>query len=367
MGRGLSERFAKELALRNGHHKPENSAAAEPLEAKELQLTSLASVTRPKDERREVIEGMVPQGFPAMLYGDGGSAKSLIAGSMGLGVSGEADYWMGHRIRQHGPVIYLDFELDQEEQARRIYQLAEGAGLDKPPERFYYLSGADHPAGAVLKRTVEVAQEVGALMVILDSLGFALEGDMEASRDVLRFVRSFIKPFEGAGITLLIVDHQSKLTAGEGYHQKTPFGSVYKSNACRSVIQVGVEDQREGELTVRFRHKKANFGGKFAPFEAQVIFGATKVEIRHRALGATDIAAEGSLNAAQKIRRLLEDGPMFPEELAEKIGVTVGTVKNRLTALRKKGEVEDTGATSDTGARQVRLRNGPCTHDKRQK
>lgn len=326
-----------------------------------LRLTSLASIPRPPNERPMIVEGMFPQRFPAILYGDGGTAKSLLAASLLMDVSRGAESWMGHQIRQHGPVIYLDFELDLEEQSRRVYQLAEGAGLDKPPEAFYYLSGADHPAGSVLKRTLELATECEAVVVLLDSLGFALEGDAEASRDVLRFVREHIKPFERAGITLLIVDHQAKLTGSEGYHQKSPFGSVYKSNACRSVLQVGVEDQQEGELIVRFRHMKANFGSKFAPFEAHLLFDKTKVEIRHRALDTKDLATEGSLNTAQKIRRLLKNGPMFPNELAEKIEVKERSVKNTLTRLRKSGEVENTGTTSDSGAQQVQLVQPPSS------
>jgi hypothetical protein len=326
-----------------------------------LRLTSLASVDRPPDERPVVVEGMIPQRFPAILYGDGGTAKSLLAASMLLDVARGAERWMGHRIKQHGPVIYLDFELDLEEQARRIYQLAEGVGLQSLPENFYYLSGGDHPAGVVLKRTLGFAKDCGAVLVLLDSLGFALEGDAEASRDVLRFRREYIKPFETAGITLLIVDHQSKILAGEGYHQKSPFGSVYKSNSCRSVIQVGVEDQQDGELTVYFRHKKANFGSKLDPFEAKLTFHKSKVEITHRALSSEEIATEGSLNTTQKIRRLLKDGPMYPNELAEKIGATEGTIKNSLTKLRKGGEIEDTGEVSESGAHEVRLRQAPSS------
>lgn len=326
-----------------------------------LQLTSFARVPRPPNERPVVVERMIPQGYPAMFYGDGGTAKSLLAASLLQDVSRGADSWLGHEIKQHGPTIYLDFELDLQEQSRRVYQLAEGVGLDKPPEGFHYLSGADYSPGAVLDRTLQLAKEIGAVLVVLDSLGFALEGDMEASRDVLRFIRKHVLPFKAAGVTLLIVDHQSKLQGGESYHQKSPFGSIYKSNACRSVIQVGVEDQREGELTVRFRHKKSNFGSKFDPFEAQLLFHTTRVEIRHQTLGTEEVATEGSLNTAQKIRRLLREGPMFPEELADKIEVGEGTVKNNLTKLRKNGEVEDTGVKSDTGARQVRLAQAPSS------
>ena len=327
-----------------------------------LRLTSFASVPRPPDERPMVIERVIPQGFPALIYGEGDSAKSLLAVSAALGVARGAEEWMGFDIEQHGPTILMDFELDLQEQARRAYQLAEGIGLDRPPADFYYLSGADYPPGAVLDHTLQLAKDMGAVLVVLDSLGFALEGNMEASRDVLRFIRRHVLPFKATGITLLIVDHQAKLQGGETYHQKSPFGSVYKSNACRSVMQVGVEDQREGELTVRFRHKKSNFGSKFDPFEAQLLFEATRVEIRHRALSAEEAATEGSLNTKQKIRRLLSESPMFPDELAEKTGAKLGTIKNKLTELRREdGEVEYTGVVSDTGAQQIRLVQTPSS------
>ena len=329
-----------------------------------LRLTSFGSVSRPPDRRPMVIEQVIPRGFPAMFYGAGGSAKSLLAALAALDVARGAEEWMGFGIRLHGPTVLIDFELDLHEQARRAYQLAEGVGLSKPPDDFYYLSGADHEPGKVLDLALQQSKRIRAVLVVLDSLGFALEGDMEASRDVLRFFRDHVLPFKAAGITLLIVDHQAKLQGGEAYHKKSPFGSVYKSNACRSVIQVGVEDQREGELTVRFRHQKSNFGSKFDPFEAQLLFHATHVKIRHQALSAEESATEGPLNTKQKIRRLLEEGPMFPEELEDKIDAKLSTIKNKLSELRGEKQVEDTGAVNDTGARQVRLVQAPSSQSR---
>jgi DNA-binding transcriptional ArsR family regulator len=317
---------------------------------------SLASITRPSDERPVIVEGVFPQRYPSILFGDGGTAKSMLAASLLLDVSRGAEQWLGHEIKQHGPVVYLDFELDLEEQARRVYQLAEGVGLDAPPKGFYYLSGEDDPPGAVLEDTLALAKAAEAKLVLLDSLGYALDGDAEASKDVLKFIRAYIKPFEKARIAVLIVDHQSKVAPGESYHQKTPFGSVYKSNSCRSVVQVGLEDQRDGETTVRFRHKKANFGGKFDAFEAKLTFDRSSVMITHRALSASEVADEGTLNTAQKMRRLLEKlGPLYPEDFVEKIRVSPSTVSNNLTKLRNAGEIEDTGITNETGAHQVKL------------
>ena len=125
-----------------------------------LRLTSFASVPRPPDKRPMVIEQVIPQGFPAMFYGEGGSAKSLLAASAALDVARGAEEWMGFGIRRHGPTVLLDFELDLQEQARRVYQLAEGVGLDKPPDDFYYLSGADHEPGKVLDHALQQSKRI---------------------------------------------------------------------------------------------------------------------------------------------------------------------------------------------------------------
>jgi DNA-binding transcriptional ArsR family regulator len=39
----------------------------------------------------------------------------------------------------------------------------------------------------------------------------------------------------------------------------------------------------------------------------------------------------------------LEDGPAYPDELAETTGLTRGTIKNAITTLKKAGRVEVTG------------------------
>jgi hypothetical protein len=39
----------------------------------------------------------------------------------------------------------------------------------------------------------------------------------------------------------------------------------------------------------------------------------------------------------------LEDGPAYPDELVESTGLTRGTIKNAITALKKAGRVEPTG------------------------
>ena len=73
-------------------------------------------------------------------------------------------------------------------------------------------------------------------------------------------------------------------------------------------------------------------------------------------MDAADLAEERTLNAADRIKLALEDGPAYPEELAEYTGIPIKTVRNILSKLRGAGEVEGTGEREGEGrSEQVRL------------
>ncbi len=41
--------------------------------------------------RRYLLDGLIPEGYPTLLHGDGGAAKSMLALSFGLALSQKAD------------------------------------------------------------------------------------------------------------------------------------------------------------------------------------------------------------------------------------------------------------------------------------
>jgi biotin operon repressor len=71
-------------------------------------------------------------------------------------------------------------------------------------------------------------------------------------------------------------------------------------------------------------------------------------------LTQADLAEEDSVPVIKRIFTELQDGPKYPDELADALGVEVKTVKNRLSTLRKEGKIEDTGEKYKQ-ARQVSL------------
>jgi hypothetical protein len=354
--RGLPERFAEELGLaKNGHRKPSSPSPHKGQGRRDdgPELVRLAEVEAP-GPRRYLLEELVLASYPTLLYGDGGVAKSLLALALAVAVAGNAEEWLGCRV-ENGPVLYVDFELDAEEQARRVRQLCRIAGRDQePPENLLYMGAVGHSARDVFSAARKACEEHGVVMVILDSYGVALGGDAEASKDVIAFNNEVLEPFRKDRVAVLIIDHQSKLQAGQSYQSKGAFGSVFKSNLARSVIQVEATERGENTLTVRLRQKKHNFGPLADPFAVRISFSEESVDLAPVELEAAEKAEEATLNAADRVRLALKGEPLYPWEIAETTGLAVKTVKNALTDLRKRGVVEPTGETEDR-AQRVRL------------
>jgi hypothetical protein len=303
--------------------------------------------------RRYLLEDLVLAAYVTLLYGDGGVAKSLLALALAVAVSGGSRKWLGRGV-ESCPVLYVDFELDAEEQSRRVRQLCRGQDLDTPPDNLFYMSALGHPAKEAFASALDACKEHEVGLIVVDSLGPALQGDAEAARDVIGFFQRSIEPFRAEGVAVLIIDHQSRLQAGQSYQSKGAFGSVFKTNLARSVIQAQATERGEGTLTVRLRQKKHNFGPLAEPFGVKLSFSEEAVSLEAIELDASELAEEATLNATDRVKLALESGPAYPWEIAEQTGLAVKTVKNTLTGLRKQQIVEPTGELENR-TEQVRL------------
>ncbi len=315
-------------------------------EGPKLDLVTFAK--RPKPAPREfVVDDLIPRHHPTTLYGWGGTAKSLLAVLLGLSVAGGHDEFFGKPISTHGPVLYIDFELDADEQHRRVEQLAAGLKMEVP-EEFKYVSTLGFRTHDAIEFALGVCEGHGMVMTILDSLGPAMVGDMAAAKDVIEFHNCYIAPFKRIGVTPVLVDHQARQQSGEGYQSKGAFGSAYKEHLSRSLVQVEAGDRsaEQGAMNVRLRHKKTNFGVLLEPFDVSLSFSDEMIVATTRDLTPADRAQEQTLNSIDRVAAALEDGPAYADELAEATGLSSGTVKNAITALKKAAKVEVTGETN---------------------
>jgi hypothetical protein len=275
-------------------------------------------------------------------------AKSFAMLACGIAIASAsgAERWLGFRVIEHGHVLYLDFELDADEQHRRVRDLCAGMGIPVP-KRLAYLSGVGIPPEAVFRKALAFVGEHGAKAVIIDSMGLAMQGDMEKGREVLAFHGRYVNPLRRAGATPFIVDHEGKLQAGEKHKDKTPFGSAYKAWASRSVLQFVFEEYREeaSELDVRVRQTKTNFGPKIDPVGVRFTFGEKKVSMGTYDLPDEELLEEESKPVGERILAALRIEPYSVADLERLTGAAQGTLYNNLARLMKTDppQVEEAG------------------------
>ena len=306
-----------------------------------VRFRDIERAERPKD----IIEGLMPADSLTLWYGAGGVAKSYMALLAGMTIAGAADDWLGFAVK-HGPVVYGDFELDASEHGWRSHRIAKGLDLEELPEHLYYMELTARKPREAFDALYNACVGVGAVLLIIDSVTVALEGDVEVARDFIGFVNQQIGRLRKSGVTVLALDHQGKLQAGERYQQKSAFGTSFKRHLSRSYAQLESRSHGEGFLSLTMRHQKQNFAPLVDPFGILVEFEPGKVLISKEELLESDLAGEETVTAYNRVYNALksfENEEGTKRDIAEATGLADGTVKKELAALKGGGKVWDTG------------------------
>lgn len=189
---------------------------------------------------------------PTVLYGPGDSFKSLLALYCGLllasGMSG------AHFACAPTPwrVLFLDWEMSVEDVRGRVKLLQAGDGrLTGTPD--YRRCAA--PLADEAETLKKVVAEGGYDVLILDSLAMAAGGmELERAESAIRFNAAL----RGLGCTSLVIGHTPK--PQEEQKTRSLYGSVFFANLAR----VAWEVRREGS-TIGLYHRKNNLGRAHAP------------------------------------------------------------------------------------------------------
>lgn len=313
-------------------------------------LRAVSFVGRAKPPPQEfVVEKILPCGLATSFYGGGGLAKSVNVLHLGMSVAFVGvEHWHGLEVITC-PVIYLDFEMSETVQLRRAKEIADGARWPDVPRNFHYVEAAGYAAADVFGFALELVEEHGPALVIVDSFGFSMQGESERSADVLSYVRNYIQPLQDSGSSPLVVDHIARTIKGERAADKEAFGSVYKTNAMRSTVNVtGHADEDAGTVYATFTHRKNNVGPRLKPFTVITKFsvGAITFERSDTVIHPpTEDTVEQLIVAAFR-----EDGPMTNKQVAANIGRDLRSVQNSTSRLKSAGVLAETGKKVDREA-----------------
>lgn len=280
-----------------------------------------------------LVPGLIPIGDTSVLYGDGGSGKSLLALALAMsGLTGaplaKSERW---RVAPLRSVLYLDWESEVEAHHERLRQLQSDHGTGAVVTGLRHLHMARPLSDMVASVCAELAREPTDL-VIVDSLAFAGGGEPESAEAAIRTLAAVRQLGQATKLVIAHVSKQSMAATGPA----RPYGSVFVYNGPRStILATGAEAGEPGNktLTVTYNHEKMNDGPKSPPRALTFCFGDRAINV---------ISGEPDLSkapVAYQIRQALKTGKASVATIAEKVTSTTDTIRKELSRLEKHGTV----------------------------
>ena len=291
----------------------------------------------------DVVEGIIIEGETNNLFGDGGQGKSTVANFLGLCLSQGVPFLGRETLK--GEVLMLDWELSRDRTLHRVYQLARGMGLDRPPGGIHY---ANMSASIFDSMTwVEAfCLDLQPRLVIVDSYVGASGSDPMDQAAPVKFMET-LRRLPGSR---LVIDHQSNPVAGVSYRSKRAFGSSFKTHLTRSSLQLEQVSNTPGRAAVVLRQVKNNFGPKAPNLPFVIFFEGQKTRLELAKPGDTDFQDTAAMPAWQRIERFIqENGSSTVDELAEGCGIAQKTVTNTVSILRGMGKMPATSVKNSKG------------------
>lgn len=285
-------------------------------------------------ELKYLLHPLLPLNKPGILFGDGGTGKSLLATFLAITVSIP---WVDNPCEMDvnmkpTPSLYLDWESDKDDIAWRMKCIQKGHSL---PKFNIHYRHCVLPLAEDIEQIQQAVIDSGAGLVIVDSVGQACGGDLNDAQPAIEMFRAL----RSLNTTTLLIGHVSK----DNSKGKTPYGSAYFRNAARSAWEVRkVQNAGEDELSIGMFHNKTNLSKLFPPIGIRIVFTNDTITFASEdTKTVADFMEELSLS--QRITELLKSGPLPTKEIANYTGKSYDVTNVTLKRLSKRMQVIKVG------------------------
>lgn len=254
-----------------------------------------------------------------ILFGDGGTGKSLMAVAVAASLQSGQTVIGGLEPTHQLHVAYLDWEWEAHVHRRRLREMWPEGDL---PDIVYV--PCRRPLIEEADRIRRMVRDEAIGFLVLDSVALACGGEPESAEVAINFFNAL----RVLGLPSLAIAHVTKSDA-KGSADK-PFGSAYWANTARSTWYVRRSDGSDQQhLSIGLFNKKANDTGLAAPIGLSVQFAEGLILIQ-RAEVREEPDLDNQRPLRYRINDLLNRQPMLAHELADELEVAVDSVRKTL-------------------------------------
>jgi hypothetical protein len=295
-------------------------------------LTQITGDVDVKAQAKWLIEPVIQANNPTLIYGPGASGKSWLA--VYLAVLCDAHLHHGGLTVEPSKVLYLDWETDEMEIGTRVTMIRNGLGLEGKSGIWYKQMTQGLSADIETVRTICLEKNID--LVVVDSMGAACAGEPESAEVVLRAFSSL----RSLNTSSLLIDHTNKENvSSQSTNPSNLFGSVYKANASRIVMEVHREaGHRTGDaMSVGLFMKKANNIKLRPPLGFELRFTDDSVHIERQ--DVKDTPLEEHMRVQDRIANLLTNriGGLSPAVIAEELSKSESHIRKELSNGKQAG------------------------------
>jgi len=275
--------------------------------------------------QRHRLDPLLIEGHPNLIFGDGGTGKSMLAQYMAVLISS------GHHHNGLSPIpgrcLYLDWETSGVEFKERVDAIEAGMGETGFAEIQYRF--CVQPLANDIETIQRIVAEKEIEYVTIDSMGPACGADPSDPQATI----AYFTALRSLRVTTTTLDHIPKNAV-----TPSPYGSVYKKNLSRSVFEIR-KDQEQGEDAMRLGlyHRKSNMGKLILPVGLAVDFTPETIAFSTCPVPDIPALAEG-MSQKERIRGFLlhEVRPVNAKEIAEGLGIAQNATRTILNRFRGK-------------------------------
>lgn len=287
---------------------------------------------RPKVEF--VLEPMVIEGKPTILFGEGGTGKSTIAAAVAVAVASGTPTFTTWYVDRPRPVMVLDWEADAADWNDLVASICNGHGIEPPPIIYQPMR---RRLTADIHRVSHLVGKNDVGLIIVDSVGLA----SPAGREGASAEEGALMLFQALGslrVASLLIDHVSKATiSGDGSAQ--PYGSVYKTNSARATYELRASEMTDDDGTrhVVLFHRKHNLTARQSPIGIMVRREPGRIELSYERPDLNDAKVSQGATQEQRIMAALSARSLSAGEVEDATGIDEKTARVVLGRLTAKG------------------------------
>lgn len=297
-----------------------------------------------------LIHGLLHRGHKMLVYGPAKAGKSYLVADLAVAITSGGE-WLDHKCEQ-GNVFICDIENGASETHKRIEQICEQRSISKDCMNHITVTNKKGYAETTdfVDKMIENIDPGCYSAIIIDSVYNFLNGRESQSEDVDHFLKEMDRLAAALKASIILCHHVKKST--EGY--TSPIDMISGSSIFGRYSQtlIGITsvyehgDSKKEYIKIVSRHfpphpplKVIFKDGIFNVDSSKDQNINTKDDLFRKSKTAKEQKSEKLIEAYKNIKS--DDGTAKISDLAQVLGITVNTVKNRIESTPGFKKIKD--------------------------